>query len=264
MTPTTRPGSRVSIPRRERSHGSSSCRTRRTAGREDRLPGSRRSRSATGRYGRSTPIRRSRASIPRRGGSWRRCPRRRSAPARWRPVTRACGCSATRTRWCGSTRAPTGPRPPIELGSNFLPGIAVGGGAVWASSEEGQLWRVEPGPRPLTRTIEVGAGVQYVAFGDGAVWAANWSDGTVARIDPATNAVTARIPVGATQALAAGAGSAWVSRRGGDARRNAARHGLRRDRRREAGPRTSSSHRTCRSRVVSPRSHAGTRERSGS
>ena len=100
---------------------------------------------------------------------------------------------------------------PIELGTNFLPGIAVGGGAVWATSEEGQLWRVEPGPRPLMRTIEVGAGVQYVAFGDDVVWAANWNDGTVARVDPATNAVTARIPVGATQALAAGAGSAWVS-----------------------------------------------------
>ena len=41
-------------------------------------------------------------------------------------------------------RARTGRSPPIELGSNFLPGIAVGGGAVWASSEEGQLWRVEP------------------------------------------------------------------------------------------------------------------------
>jgi branched-chain amino acid transport system substrate-binding protein len=101
--------------------------------------------------------------------------------------------------------------PPIELGSNYLPGIAVGGGAVWVSSEEGQLWRVEPGPRPLMRTIEVGAGVQYVAYGDGAVWAANWNDGTVARVDPSTNAVTTRIPVGATQALAAGAGSAWVS-----------------------------------------------------
>ena len=38
-------------------------------------------------------------------------PTPRSAPARWRPATRACGCSATRTRWCGSTRAPTGPSP---------------------------------------------------------------------------------------------------------------------------------------------------------
>ena len=39
-------------------------------------------------------------------------------------------------------------RKAIELGSNQLFGIAVGGGAVWATSEEGVLWRVEPGPAP--------------------------------------------------------------------------------------------------------------------
>jgi YVTN family beta-propeller protein len=104
---------------------------------------------------------------------------------------------------------------PIAVGSNSLFGIAVGAGSVWASSEEGQLWRVEPGPRPLTRTIEVGAGVRYLAYGAGSVWAANWNDGTVSRIDPATNGVAARIPVGATQALAASSDSAWVSVAGG-------------------------------------------------
>jgi YVTN family beta-propeller protein len=106
-------------------------------------------------------------------------------------------------------------RKPVELGSNRLFGIAVGGGAVWATSEEGVLWRVEPGRRPIERTIEVGAGVRYVAFGDGAVWVANWNDSTVSRVDPATNQVTARLSVGAAQALAAGAGSAWVSVAGG-------------------------------------------------
>ena len=39
-------------------------------------------------------------------------------------------------------------RKAIELGSNRLFGIAVGGGAVWATSEEGVLWRVEPGRAP--------------------------------------------------------------------------------------------------------------------
>jgi YVTN family beta-propeller protein len=106
-------------------------------------------------------------------------------------------------------------REAIELGSNRLFGLAVGGGAVWATSEEGVLWRVEPGQPPLERTIEVGAGVRYVAFGDGAVWVANWNDSTVSRVDPATNRVAARVPIGAAQALAAGAGSAWVSIAGG-------------------------------------------------
>jgi ABC-type branched-subunit amino acid transport system substrate-binding protein/streptogramin lyase len=100
---------------------------------------------------------------------------------------------------------------PLELGSNRLFGIAVGAGAAWATSEEGVLWRVDP---PVERTIDIGAGVRHVAFGDGAVWAANWNDGTLSRVDPATDAVT-RVPVGAAQALAAGAGSAWVSVAGG-------------------------------------------------
>ena len=58
-------------------------------------------------------------------------------------------------------------------------------------------------------------GSTYVAFGDGAVWTANYVDGSVSRIDPRTNTVTARVQVGAAQALAAGAGSAWVSVAGG-------------------------------------------------
>ena len=121
--------------------------------------------------------------------------------------------------WVGgwdNTLTPIDPRTnrtgePIELGSNRLFGIAVGAGSVWATSEEGVLWRVDP---PVERTIELGAGAQHVAFGDGAAWAANWNDGTVSRVDPRTNAVTS-VPVGAAQALAAGAGSAWISVAGG-------------------------------------------------
>jgi YVTN family beta-propeller protein len=99
----------------------------------------------------------------------------------------------------------------IHVGSNNLTGIAVGAGSIWATSEEGLLWRIEPARRPLTQSIDVGSGTEYVAFGDGRVWTANYVDGTVSRIDPRTNAVTAKVRVGAAQALAAGAGSAWVS-----------------------------------------------------
>ncbi len=60
-------------------------------------------------------------------------------------------------------------------------------------------------------TIDVGVGATYVAFGDGAVWTGNYVDGVVSRIAPRTNKVTTSVPVGAAQALAAGAGSAWVS-----------------------------------------------------
>jgi ABC-type branched-subunit amino acid transport system substrate-binding protein/DNA-binding beta-propeller fold protein YncE len=99
----------------------------------------------------------------------------------------------------------------IPLGSHFLRGIAVGAGSVWVTArDEGLLWRIEPERPPSTRTIDVGVGATYVAFGDGAVWTGNYVDGVVSRIAPRTNRVTARVRVGAAQALAAGAGSAWV------------------------------------------------------
>jgi DNA-binding beta-propeller fold protein YncE/ABC-type branched-subunit amino acid transport system substrate-binding protein len=104
----------------------------------------------------------------------------------------------------------------IPIGSGSTSGIAVGAGSIWATAEEdGLVWRIEPGPDPVSRSIDVGVGVTYIAFGGGAVWTANYIDGMVSRIDPRTNAVTARIPIGAAQALAAGAGSIWASTAGG-------------------------------------------------
>jgi branched-chain amino acid transport system substrate-binding protein len=100
----------------------------------------------------------------------------------------------------------------IPLGASDLRGVAVGGGSVWAAAnQEGVVWRIIPERSPVTRTIDVGGGVTLVTFGDGAVWTGNYVDGTVARVDPRTSTVTARASVGAPQALAAGAGSAWVS-----------------------------------------------------
>ena len=102
----------------------------------------------------------------------------------------------------------------IRLGAQNLSAVAVGGGYVWASAEgDGLVWRIEPGPRPVSRTIDVGVGVTFLAYDDGAIWAANYRDGTVSRIDVKTDDVDAT-PVGAVQGLAAGAGSAWVSTAG--------------------------------------------------
>jgi serine/threonine-protein kinase len=104
----------------------------------------------------------------------------------------------------------------IRIGSPAPDAIAVGAGSVWVSApQEGVVWRVEPGPSPVRSTVRVGEGVTYIAYGAGSVWAANNIDGTVTRIDPRTSEVKATIPVGGAQALAAGAGSAWVSSAGG-------------------------------------------------
>ena len=50
------------------------------------------------------------------------------------------------------------------------------------------------------------------AAGAGSVWVANSDDGTVTRIDPASNQVTAAIPIGnRPYAVTAGHGAVWVS-----------------------------------------------------
>ena len=69
----------------------------------------------------------------------------------------------------------------------------------------------EPGPDATAQSIDVGSGSGFIAFGAGAVWVANYTDGTVSRIDPRTNRVTSRRPIGPVQALAVGEGAAWVT-----------------------------------------------------
>ncbi len=104
----------------------------------------------------------------------------------------------------------------IRAGEQLLWGVAVGAGSVWATTREGGLlWRIEPGRDPVTRTIDVGVGTTFVAFGEGSIWTGNYIDGRVSRVDPRTNAVTAKTATGTPQALAAGAGAAWVSAAGG-------------------------------------------------
>ncbi len=100
---------------------------------------------------------------------------------------------------------------PVETSS--LVGIAVGAGSIWATDPyDGVIWRINPGPRPMERTISLGFGVTQVAFRDGVVWAANIANGTVSRIDPRTEMVTTtRQLAGTPQGLAVGDGSVWAS-----------------------------------------------------
>jgi YVTN family beta-propeller protein len=74
---------------------------------------------------------------------------------------------------------------------------------------------VNPPPASLGRlaaTISVGAGPVDVLVGRDAVWVANAAQGSVSRIDPATNTVTRTIQVGRDPVrLAAGFGSIWVA-----------------------------------------------------
>jgi DNA-binding beta-propeller fold protein YncE len=63
-------------------------------------------------------------------------------------------------------------------------------------------------------TITIGAGATQVTVGAGGVWVAVWAAGRLVRVDPATNRVVARIPVGRAQesplAIAAAAHAVWA------------------------------------------------------
>jgi virginiamycin B lyase len=63
-----------------------------------------------------------------------------------------------------------------------------------------------------TLQIGVGDAPSAVAIGTGAVWVANTGDGTLARIDPATNEVVETIEIGnAPAGIAVADGFVWVT-----------------------------------------------------
>ena len=78
-------------------------------------------------------------------------------------------------------------------------GIAVGDGAVWVSDyDRGRVSRIDPGSNEVTRKVPVGNGPTALTYAAGALWVANELDGTVMRIDPQQNVVTGIVPIGGT------------------------------------------------------------------
>jgi YVTN family beta-propeller protein len=90
--------------------------------------------------------------------------------------------------------------------------LTVGEGAVWAmSNAESTLMRIDPARNAVVARIKVPP-PEATAAGDGAVWLTYPSDDTVSRIDPATNKVTASIHVGPRPSgIAIAAGAVWVA-----------------------------------------------------
>lgn len=71
-------------------------------------------------------------------------------------------------------------------------GIAVGAGAVWVAGTYSQsLARIDPATNRLTAVIPVERYPLGIAAGRGAVWVRNEDSSTVSRIDPRTNRVVA-------------------------------------------------------------------------
>jgi len=76
-------------------------------------------------------------------------------------------------------------------------GLAYGDGSVWAvDSAEGTASRINPATHAVIAPIPVGADPAAVAVTGQDAWVANSGDGTVSQIDTTTNTVVQKIPVG--------------------------------------------------------------------
>jgi DNA-binding SARP family transcriptional activator/ABC-type branched-subunit amino acid transport system substrate-binding protein/streptogramin lyase len=103
----------------------------------------------------------------------------------------------------------------IPVAAESLRALAVGAGAVWVADPlGGSVWRIDPDPEPVLRTIPLEVGVGAVAFGEGAVWATNELTDEIYRIDPDTNEARVVSRMAAPRGVAVGEGGVWVTSAG--------------------------------------------------
>jgi streptogramin lyase len=103
--------------------------------------------------------------------------------------------------------------PLLGLTDSVATSTQVGGGSVWfVGNALPKLFSIDPAGASLTSTkFDVGLGPSAIAVGEGAVWVANNSDGTVSRVDPKSGPV-APITLGAPPGgIVAAYGSVWTS-----------------------------------------------------
>lgn len=77
--------------------------------------------------------------------------------------------------------------------------VAAGAGAIWVSdAASGEVVRIDPDTNEVTDRIPVGDDPIGMAFGEGAVWVTSSGDGTLVRLDPEAREVVATVVVGST------------------------------------------------------------------
>lgn len=115
---------------------------------------------------------------------------------------------------------------PIEAHSQYGGGannVAVGEGAVWVLSGDGNLLKVDPATNEIADRVSVGSPSHLVVYGDG-VWAmVQVEEFRLVRVDPRTMRIVASEDIGPIPkigegGLAAGGGYVWFSSREGLAR----------------------------------------------
>jgi streptogramin lyase len=92
-----------------------------------------------------------------------------------------------------------------------VPSAVVSGfGSIWAVGADGMLARVDPATNAVTR-FTTGVVGGAIAAGEGAIWITSYDDGALVRFDPASQAVSKTITdLGGLFGVAVGFGSVWV------------------------------------------------------
>jgi YVTN family beta-propeller protein len=94
--------------------------------------------------------------------------------------------------------------------------VTEAGGVVWVALPEGGLGRIDPASNRSTVVRIPRCCAGELAAGEGALWVANREDGTLVRVDPATDRVAARVLLPRTterhpHQVAVGGGAVWVT-----------------------------------------------------
>jgi len=75
--------------------------------------------------------------------------------------------------------------------------VVAGAGSIWVASDaKGVIARVDPATNRVTASIPVNPGSVYLAFGFGSLWAVSATQQSIQRIDPQTNAVVRTTALG--------------------------------------------------------------------
>jgi YVTN family beta-propeller protein len=108
-------------------------------------------------------------------------------------------------------RVASGGRPGVE--SPYPTAVAAGPDSIWVlNANTADVTRIDPTEARVTETIAIGIarGPRRLAVGAGAAWVAD-ADGTLARIDTSTNAMTVKSIAPSLYDVGVGAGGVWVT-----------------------------------------------------
>lgn len=84
----------------------------------------------------------------------------------------------------------------VWISNTGAPNVGAPNAAGSTTAGNGSVQRIDPATNQVVATISVGPTPRFLAAGERGVWTLNQGDGTVSRVDPKTNAVIATIAVG--------------------------------------------------------------------